>query len=91
MNLALFPVMSSVFMQTSKDLQGFFYIRNKSFPIEKCSMRLLTSCFHSHRRIITKQECCYSVMGGRLNGFLSPLSTPFLPPIPSDDQLDLNG
>lgn len=51
----------------------------------------LTSCSHSHRRIITKQECCYSVMGVRQNGFPQPLSTPFHSSILSDDQLDLNG
>lgn len=40
-----------------------------NFQIEKCRMWQLTSCFRSHRRIITKQECCYSVMGVRQNGF----------------------
>lgn len=69
----------------------FFFFFFWQLAVGKCSMWLLTSCFHSHRRIITKQECCYSVMGVRQNGFPSPLSTPFLPPIPSDDQLDLNG
>ena len=50
------------------DLKRMQHSWRRQTTLVKCSMWLFTPYSLSHRRIITKQECCYTVMGVRQNG-----------------------